>query len=298
MVGRAALVAGAWVLAAVSGCGASPSTPQTPGPPAAEAGFGHVHGLGLNPADGQVYAATHYGVFRLDDSGPVRVADRYQDTMGFTVAGPDVFLASGHPPVTEPGPPHLGLVRTTDRAQTWEPVSLGGEADFHALSAAGATVYGWDSQSARVMRSDDGGATWQAGAALQPADLDVDPLTPARVLATTQAGLLESRDGGATFAPAPSQPPEPLVLLGHRATGGATGDPAAGTPPGVIGVTSAGAVWASTADGWARATPLPSPPQAFTVAGDGTVLAATDAGVHESRDEGQTWRLLAASEHH
>jgi hypothetical protein len=54
--------------------------------------------------------------------------------MGFTIAGPDVFLG-GHPPLTEPGPPHLGLVRSTDWAQTWQPVSLRGQADYHALTA-------------------------------------------------------------------------------------------------------------------------------------------------------------------
>jgi hypothetical protein len=41
--------------------------------------------------------------------------------MGFTIAVPSVFLGSGHPPLTEPGPPHLGLVRSTNRAQTWQP---------------------------------------------------------------------------------------------------------------------------------------------------------------------------------
>ena len=53
-------------------------------------GMSHVHGLGTNPADGATYVATHSGVFRLDKGGsPIRVADRHQDTMGFTVAGPD-----------------------------------------------------------------------------------------------------------------------------------------------------------------------------------------------------------------
>ncbi len=37
----------------------------------------------MDPADGVLYAATHYGLFRLPEQGdPVRVADRFQDTMG------------------------------------------------------------------------------------------------------------------------------------------------------------------------------------------------------------------------
>lgn len=43
----------------------------------------------VDPADGVQYAGTHYGLFRIPESGPaVRVADRLQDTMGCTVVGP------------------------------------------------------------------------------------------------------------------------------------------------------------------------------------------------------------------
>lgn len=42
-----------------------------------ELGFGHVHALGVDPADGVLYAAGHYGVFRVPVTGePTRVADR------------------------------------------------------------------------------------------------------------------------------------------------------------------------------------------------------------------------------
>src|SRR2546425_501204 len=58
----------------------------------------HAHGLGITPANGVLYAATHHGVFQLPPDGPARrVGDGQQDTMGFTVAGANHFLASGHP---------------------------------------------------------------------------------------------------------------------------------------------------------------------------------------------------------
>jgi hypothetical protein len=63
--------------------------------------FGHVHGLGVNPADDRLYVASHVGVFRQTDQGFERVADRWQDTMAFTVEGPDHFLGSGHPDTRE-----------------------------------------------------------------------------------------------------------------------------------------------------------------------------------------------------
>ena len=121
---------------ALAGCGGGSGPNQAASSPAPvpDPGFGHVHGLDINPADGLLYAATHYGVWRVPIEGkPVRVADRYQDTMGFTITGPDRFLGSGHPDLREKLPSHLGLIESRDRAQTWTPLSLLGEADFHAL---------------------------------------------------------------------------------------------------------------------------------------------------------------------
>lgn len=93
----------------------------------------------MDPADGSVYAAGHLGVFRLSGTSAVRIADRYQDTMGFTVTGPRTFLASGHPSPTDPAAvsPYLGLVRSIDAGSTWTTLSAGGEADFHSFQQAG-----------------------------------------------------------------------------------------------------------------------------------------------------------------
>ena len=159
---RRAFAAATALAAALTACTGSTTTNEVGTPAVPDPGFGHVHGLGLNPGDDLVYAATHHGVFRLTPGGPQRVADRYQDTMGFTITGPDAFLGSGHPDPRESGPPRLGLIRSGDRAQTWTSVALRGEVDFHSLSATGATVYGWDSTSSAVLRSDDDGATWVA----------------------------------------------------------------------------------------------------------------------------------------
>jgi hypothetical protein len=99
----------------------------------------HVHRLGINPRDGALYAATHTGLFTIRDRAATRVADRYQDTMGFTVVGPDHFLGSGHPDfrdrqLYDPNRrPLLGLVDSRDAARSWRSLSLLGEADFHAL---------------------------------------------------------------------------------------------------------------------------------------------------------------------
>ena len=94
--------------------------------PAMVPGMVHIHGLGINPADKRLYVATHYGLFRAGEGqASQRVGDLAQDFMGFTVAGPDEFLASGHPdPADRQQPPHLGLIKSSDAGQSWEPLSL------------------------------------------------------------------------------------------------------------------------------------------------------------------------------
>lgn len=56
--------------------------------------------------------------------------------MGFTIAGPQHFLGSGHPDLREKLPSRLGLIASTDNGQSWQQLSLLGKADFHALHAA------------------------------------------------------------------------------------------------------------------------------------------------------------------
>src|SRR5688500_15762737 len=94
----------------LTGCGSgasdSDSTPASA--PADGVEMGHVHGLGVDPADDTLYVAAHGGVFRITDGEPELVADRQQDTMGFAVVGPGHFLASGHADPRENLPPSLG----------------------------------------------------------------------------------------------------------------------------------------------------------------------------------------------
>lgn len=280
------------VIALLTAAACSAPGPAAGPPPAGAApdpGFGHVHGVDLNPADGMIYAATHTGVFRLEPDGPQRIAERYQDTMGFVVAGPDLFLGSGHPDLREPGSPHLGLIRSTDRAQTWTTVALAGEADFHSLTVSGSTVYGLDSTDGLVMRSDDYGVTWQTGAVLAAADLEVDPANPRRVLGTTRDGLQESSDGGITFTASGNQPPRLLVMVDHVPGSDGTGVPA------LAGVDPDGGVWHSTGTGWSQIGALSGAPQAFSVLSDGRYAAATEEGVLTSDDAGRTWRAIAAT---
>jgi hypothetical protein len=119
-------------------------------------GLVHIHGLGINPADVDVYAATHLGVWRLPEDGEAeRVGDAFHDFMGFTVVGPDHFMGSGHPLLTEELPPLLGLIERTDGGQTWRSVPLLGQADFHSMRTVEEEVWGWNSSDGALVVSTD-----------------------------------------------------------------------------------------------------------------------------------------------
>jgi hypothetical protein len=166
----------------------------------------HVHGLGINPGDGTLYIATHTGLWRVErnERQAERVGDRFQDTMGFTVAGSNRFLGSGHPDPRDIRdrrlPPLLGLIESTDAGKTWRPISLLGEADFHVLRNAGDRVYGFDATNERLMVSRDRGRTWTEHRHPAPViDLVPDPRRSRRVLASTERGLFESDDAGGSW---------------------------------------------------------------------------------------------------
>ncbi|MDQ3943869.1 MAG: YCF48-related protein [Actinomycetota bacterium] len=253
---------------------------SSPGGP----GVSHVHGLGINPADGSLYVATHHGTFRIRDDDPAeRVSDSAQDTMGFTVAGPDRFLGSGHPDVQgfRQGQPRLlGLIESTDAGKSWSAVSLSGEVDFHALAFAHGRTYGWDSSSGRFMVSSDQ-RTWDTRSTRPLISFAVDPTDPDHIVAGDPEGLIDSNDGGRTWqrlrGPA-------LVALSWEKTAG------------LVGADTGGVVHRSTDGGasWSRAGRLPGSPQALLATAD-SLYAAADVGgttgIYQSPDDGRTWSL-------
>jgi photosystem II stability/assembly factor-like uncharacterized protein len=158
--------------------------------------------LGINPADGALYIATHRGLWRAPEGlgQPQPVGDTRHDLMGFTVAGPDRFLASGHPGVPGDLPAQLGLQRSTNAGRSWQPVSLLGRADLHILRAAGQRVYGVDSGTGALLTSHDGGRSWDQRTPPAPMfDVAVAPGRSARLVAATEQGLFASADMGRTW---------------------------------------------------------------------------------------------------
>ena len=275
-----AVAALGWVAFRLAQGGGSPSAL-----PADDPGVAHVHGLGIDPSDGSLYVATHHGTFRIArDESAERVGASFQDTMGFTVAGPKRFLGSGHPDLDgarKGQPPRLGLIESTDAGKSWRAVSLSGEVDFHGLAAAHDRVYGWDSGTGRFMVSSDG-RTWETRSTQALAAFAVDPKNPDHIVGSGPQGLLDSTDGGRTWQ-ARSGPA--LAVLSWDAAAG------------LIGADGGGRVHRSSDGGasWAPLGNLAGNPQALLATGTVFYAAAADSdgttGIYRSADGGRTWDL-------
>jgi photosystem II stability/assembly factor-like uncharacterized protein len=244
----------------------------------------HVHALGLDPANLSLFIATHTGLFRLPPGQATaeRVGDRHQDTMGFTIAGPDHFLGSGHPDLRDDLPPLLGLIESRDAGQTWKSISLLGEVDFHVLRVDGLHVVGYDATSGRILISTDGGRTWKDQRPPERLyDLVVHPNSTQTLIATGKNRLFTSRDGGMTWS---------LRERGSGLLAWPRRDRLYVLDP-------SGRVWMSQDGGtrWQARGPIGAMPAAF-LAVDSHLLyaAAHDGSIKRSSDGGATWIARSA----
>ncbi|UZN04252.1 F510_1955 family glycosylhydrolase [Cellulomonas sp. S1-8] len=243
----------------------------------------HVHGVGIDPEDGLVHLATHEGLFRYDASGPTRVGPVI-DLMGFTVAGPGHFYASGHPGAGTDLPDPVGLIESTDGGETWTALSRQGESDFHALTASGARVVAFD--GAALQSTDDGKVWRDLVAPVAPFAMDVSP-DGSTIVVTHQAGPVRSTDAGGTWDPVADAPLLQIVdWADDRTVVGVT-------PDGVVAVSAdAGATW----DEAARVEGAPHAVAAHRRAGGSLrVVVVTEDAVLDSVDLADGFAPLAGS---
>ena len=270
------LATAALVAAAVAGCGGEP----TPTPELVQEGpaTGHVHAIGVDPADGSVIVAAHTGLFRAapgaDRAEPTGDA---RDAMGFTVEGPARYVASGHPALGSDEPQSVGLIRSTDAGRTWRSVSLSGEADLHVLDVgAGGRVYGYDAMSGQFLASADDGRSWRRTSLPPVLDVAVDPEDADTVVASGEEGLLRSTDGGGRWRAVAALAPGHLLW----------------TDDGLVLLGLDGAVHRMSRPGERprRMGELPMAPAAAAQHDGDLLVAGDDGSVLSSGDGGRTWR--------
>lgn len=269
--------------------------------PISFASFGHVHAIEMDVQSGVLYVASHNGVWKVaipesvegfPSHDPVksgRIADRAQDTMGFTITADGAMFASGHPdPRERPelDPAHLGLIRSVDGAETWESVSLQEKADFHALEAVGLEnsdyrIYGSDSTAGILRISDDSGESWQNGGEVEIIDLAADLAHPDVLYVTTPSGLLRSVDAGRSFTPFHAV--STLALIEPLSSG-------------LVGVDSTGSVWRTMGDSLSKTGGGVNGQfeafGAFENGNDVWLLVSDEDGISASRDWGQSWTAV------
>jgi photosystem II stability/assembly factor-like uncharacterized protein len=235
--------------------------------------------VAIDPQGDRVLLATHDGLFEVGDDGDTTHIGPVIDLMGFAVRGPGHFVASGHPGPDVDLPQPVGLIESTDGGRTWQPLSRQGQSDFHALTVSEVGVLGYDGA---LVRSADGQNWEELTIPAQPASLAASP-DGLSVLATTQQGLLRSRDGGATWVPVDGAPLLQVVDWADAIT--------------VAGVDPSGQVWTS-ADGaatWREGPRLGAAPQAIAVhlaERSSRILVVTTEALLESVDGGRTFDVL------
>ena len=271
-----ATAASAAAVALAAGC--SSSEPERSAAVAtAEAGVlpsAHVHAVAIDPGDGAVLLATHEGLIEVGADGELVPTGPVIDLMGFTVVGPDHYLASGHPGLRVDLPQPVGLIETTDGGSTWTPLSRQGESDFHALTASDTGILGFDG----ALRRSADGRTWeQLTIPAEPHTLSAAP-DGTTVLATTTEGLLRSTDAGASWSPVAGAP---LLQVVTWAGDGST----------AVGIDPGGTLWTSGDAGsrWRERADVGAAPDAVAADADASrIVVVTEDGLLESTDGGTT----------
>ncbi len=237
-------------------------TQATPDP------FEHVHGLAVEPGSDEILVATHEGIYVVTEGGDMEgpIGGYDFDAMGFTITD-EAWFASGHPGPGTPaelGSPNLGILRSEDRGQSWDPITFTGVEDFHVLdSDPSGALYGIGSSSFAVRVSTDRGATWVDRAEVKAASLAA---STGRIYAATEQGVQLSSDEGATFELLPDAP----VLYSLTAL----------LDGSLLGVGTDSMLWRSLPNGlWEVVEPVEGTVQALTTAHSGAIILVDDRGI-------------------
>ena len=266
-----------------------PSEPSEPG----SAANAFIGSLAVDPADGTLLIGTGLGLFRAekdaknaepvvgelttpDGSGPV------SSNLVIRFAAPGELVGSGHPDKSgTPLPENLGLMRSADAGNTWEPISALGDADFHLLQARGDRVVAVRVDASDVEVSSDGGRSFEARAAPDlPVDVAFDPEDPERMLVATAQGTFSSADGGRSWRPRDPIPSDQLAWAAPDAVYRAD-------PGGLIKVSADGG------SSWKDRGNVGLPVNELAADEEGALYAGVAGGeVHRSTDGGATWKRL------
>lgn len=167
-----------------------------------------ILGSGVGPAkvfafvpdpqhNGVLYAGTSHGVFKTADGGVTwktassGLPNDAATAVALDPSNPSTIFAC----MSE------GLYQSTDAANTWKSILASPVLSVAAAATKAGVIYAGRA-SAPILRSTDGGTTWQeVGVAVTANALAVDPTNALAVYAaTSRSGIYLSSDGGSTWA--------------------------------------------------------------------------------------------------
>jgi len=264
----------------------------------------HIHGLAVDPRTPHIlYIATHEGlVRRVEGTRWELVGEDRSDFMGFTLdpTNSAVMYASGHPSGSAHRPNPMGVIVSRDGGQSWQPLALEGAADMHAmaLSADGMTLYGWNVMDAfglyRISTQDGAWTRLDTPQLQEVFSLVAHPQQRETLSASSRSGLLQSQDGGRSWAPlsqalagvpvtvAVYHPRDPQLLYAY----------AVRPNLGFVKSTDGGRTWTSMGfflgERDAVAAVAVSPQE-----GEVLYLSTFSSNLYQSVDGGKSWKLLA-----
>jgi hypothetical protein len=298
------------LMVAVAGCGGDDDDPAetaqtataTPNPtseapaqtpaPATSGANAYIGSIAVDPQDGTVMLGTGLGLFRLEkgaqDAERVTGALQGPDGSGSVssnlvvrYAGPGDLLASGHPEGSGGLPENLGIIRSRDAGDTWQPVIELGVSDYHILQAAGKRVVGVKAEETDIQVAPDVSAGFRAQTPPDvPLDVAFDPQDPKRMIVATKQGTFTSANEGGSWRARDPIPTEQLAWLESDAL-------YRGDPGGVIKVSADGG------ESWEDVGTVGMPINELAVDAGGALYASVAGGeVKQSTDGGRTWATL------
>jgi photosystem II stability/assembly factor-like uncharacterized protein len=242
----------------------------------------HVHGLEIDPSDGDLLLAAHTGLFRAsaDAETVTRLSDEVRDLIAVTALGANRLLASGHGPEAAGRPNELGLLGSSDGGRSWDVLSPPGGLDLHALRSRGRIVYGFDAATDQLVESSDGGRTWVELRLPGPLiDFAIHPQRDAELVVATALGLFRSVNAGRSW---------------HRIAG-VRGLLAWPSQSKLLAVARSGRVLVSydAGNAWQQVGLVPPRARAFVALGKRLYVAYDDGRIGVSHDGGASWRIRA-----
>ena len=268
---------------------------QTPAPPTSGANA-YIGSIAVDPKDGTVILGTGLGLFRLEKGAKEaeRVTGQLQGPDGsgsvssnlvVRYAGPGELLASGHPEGGGGLPENLGIIRSRDAGNTWEPVIEMGVSDYHLLQVAGNRAVGVKADEGDVMVAPDvtGGFEKRTPPDV-PLDVAFDPGDSKRMIVATKQGTFTSANEGESWRARDPLPTEQLAWF----------------KPDVLYRADTGGLIKVSADGgesWKDVGSVGMPINELAVDAGGALYASVAGGeVRHSTDGGKTWSRLVKLE--